>query len=551
MSESLAEGALPLVLRDLYVARKTGMLHFRREDERRSFRFRIGQVVRADTTVLQDRLGDVLVRAGLLSAQDLKRASGFVLRDRKRLGVVLQELGLLDRSQVEDAVALHLRENFLKVLAWPDGECAFEEDTNPPGDEDATTKLPTAEMILESVRSLTDPDLIRYHLGNLDRILTLPTDPMLRMQKVTLSPGDGYVLSRVDGSTSAREILQMIPQDPEETQRSLLGLLCIGMVEFSDLPPKPPVPPLPHRPEPPAREAAPQAPAAAPLADPPPASPAASATDVRAPERERKSPEVEAAEREILEAFEGIKTRTHFEILGLPRACNDAEVKEAYFRLAKRFHPDAHRDQALAPLKEKLSAVFIRLGEAYEVLRTPRTRSEYESRLPRPASAPTASQPSAAPSAAEPRPGTYVDAAMVEDAVRRAERLQKEEKYWDAIQLIEGVLSAAEGRLKSKAKLVLARAYAKNPKWTKRAEELLQTVLHEDPKYGEPYYALGLIYKEKGLKSRATSMFRKVLELKPEHEEAAAELATLSPELEAPPPAEGGGLIKRLFGKGS
>jgi hypothetical protein len=551
MKESLAEGSLPLVLRDLYVARKTGMLHFRREDERRSFRFRIGQVTRADTTVLQDRLGDVLVRAGLLSAQDLKRASGFVLRDRKRLGAVLEELGILDRSQVEDAVALHARENFLKVLAWPDGEYAFEEDTNPPGDEDATTKLATAEMILDSVRSLKDPDLIRYHLGNLDRILTLPTDPMLRMQKVTLSPGDGYVLSRVDGSTSAREILQMIPQDPEETQRSLLGLLCIGMVEFSLLPPKPPVPPLPQRQEPAAREAAPQAPAAASPADAPPASPTASATEVRAPERERKSAELEAAEREILEAFEGIKTRTHFEMLGLPRACNDSEVKEAYFRLAKRFHPDAHRDPALAPLKEKLSAVFIRLGEAYEILRMPRTRSEYEARLPRTAQAPTASQPSATPPAAEPRPGTYVDAAMVEDAVRRAERLHKEEKYWDAIQLIEGVVGAAEGRMKSKAKLVLARAYAKNPKWTKRAEELLQTVLQEDPKYGEPYFALGLIYKEKGLRSRATSMFRKTLELKPDHEEAAAELATLSPEGEAPAPPEGGGLIKRLFGKGS
>jgi tetratricopeptide (TPR) repeat protein len=551
MKGSLAEGSLPLVLRDLYVARKTGMLHFRREDERRSFRFRIGQVVRADTAVLQDRLGDVLVRAGLLSAQDLKRASGFVLRDRKRLGAVLQELGILDRSQVEDAVALHLRENFLKVLAWPDGEYAFEEDSDPPGDEDATTKLATAEMILESVRSLKDPDLIRYHLGNVDRILTLPTDPMLRMQKVKLSPGDGYVLSRVDGSTSAREILQMIPQDPEETQRCLLGLLCIGMVEFSDLPPKPPMPPLPQRQEPAAREAEPQAPPAASPADSPPGNPAAAATEGRAPEREQRSAEVEAAEREILEAFEGIKTRTHFEMLGLPRACTESDVKDAYFRLAKRFHPDAHRDPALAPLKEKLSAVFIRLGEAYEVLRAPRTRADYEARLPRPMAAPTASQPSAAPPAAEPRPGMYVDASMVEDAVRKAEKLLRDEKYWDAIQMIEGVLAAAEGRMKSKAKLLLARGYAKNPKWTKRAEELLQTVLQEDPKYGEPYFALGLIYKEKGLKSRATSMFRKTLELKPEHEDAAAELAQLSPEADAASRPEGGGLIKRLFGKGS
>jgi hypothetical protein len=549
MKGSLAEGALPLVLRELYVGHKTGMLHFRREAERRSVRFRMGQMVRADTSVLQDRLGDVLVRAGLLSAQDLKRASGFVLRDRKRLGAVLQELGILDRVQVEDAVALHLRENLQKALAWPDGEYSFEEDAEPPGDEDATSRFATAEVILETVRRLTDPDLVRYHLGDLNRILTLSPDPMLRIQKVTLSPGDGYVLSRVDGTTSAREILQMIPQDPEDTQRSLLGLLCIGMVEFSDLPPKPAPASVPLRQEPPPREAPRQPAITPPAAEAPAPAPPAEATSTQG--REARSPEVDAAEKEILEAFEGIKTRTHFEMLGLPRASSEADVKEAYFRLAKRFHPDAHRDPALAAHREKLSAVFIRLGEAYEVLKNPRTRADYEARLPRPAAPLPTAQTASPAGPAEERSGTYTDPAMVEDAVRKAEKLYKDEKYWDAIQVIEGVLGAAEGRMKSKAKLILARAYAKNPKWLKRAEELLQTVVHDDPKYGEPYHTLGLIYKDKGLKSRATSMFRKVLELKPEHEEAAAELAQLAPEGEPPPATEGGGIIKRLFGKGS
>jgi hypothetical protein len=64
----------------------------------------------------------------------------------------------------------------------------------------------------------------------------------------------------------------------------------------------------------------------------------------------------------------------------------------------------------------------------------------------------------------------------------------------------------------------------------------------------DAHFALGQIYKNGGLRSRATSMLRKVLELRPEHEEAAAALGEIAPEQGAAT-AEGGGLLKKLFGK--
>ena len=75
--------------------------------------------------------------------------------------------------------------------------------------------------------------MVRFSLGDMDRVLALSSDPLLRFQKLTLSPEDGFVLSRVDGVTSAREIVQMIPLPAERTQRSLLGLLSTGVVEFA------------------------------------------------------------------------------------------------------------------------------------------------------------------------------------------------------------------------------------------------------------------------------------------------------------------------------
>ncbi|PYQ01573.1 MAG: hypothetical protein DMF83_25340, partial [Acidobacteria bacterium] len=100
-------------------------------------------------------------------------------------------------------------------------------------------------------------------------------------------------------------------------------------------------------------------------------------------------------------------------------------------------------------------------------------------------------------------------------SVRRAEKYMAEEKYWDAIQLLEAAVPVLEGKPKQRARLVLARAYTKNPNWVHQAEETLHEVVRDEPKNVEVYLALGQLYKAGGLRGRSLSMFRKALELKP------------------------------------
>jgi tetratricopeptide (TPR) repeat protein len=158
---------------------------------------------------------------------------------------------------------------------------------------------------------------------------------------------------------------------------------------------------------------------------------------------------------------------------------------------------------------------------------------------------PTASSRAAQPEApADPA----AESRLAEESVRRAERYLIEEKFWDAIQLLEPAIPAATGKWKSRARLGLARAYLKNPLWLKRAEEQLQSIVREDVHNPEAYFLLGTLYKQGGLRSRAVSMFRKALEAKPDHEQAASELGALEPQDAAPPP-ESGGLLKKLFGR--
>jgi len=596
MKGDLAQGVMPGLLRELYVGRCNGTLHFVQGSEKQSVRVHRGHIVNARTNVVGERLGEILVRHGRLTEDDLTRATEIVIHDKKRLGEVLVELGLLDQSGLEDAVALRVREMLARVFTWDEGSFSFEEEEEVAGE--LTLKLSTGELILEAVRAIRDPDVVRYALGDMDRMLALSSDPLLRFQQLPLSPNDGFVLSRVDGTLSAREIEQMIPLPADDVRRSLLGLLSTGVLEYESdskgagaaetaaaaepgagepVPPPPPKPdtrPIEPLPETSAEPAA-EGPAAdggedtAPVEEPPISLPADAFTWPAAAEgptsegtsapTEGPVPDDATAERrhEIEEAWAGLQSKNHFEILGLTRKATEADVKGAYFSLARRFHPDVHHEASLSDMRDKLEAVFIRLGEAYDVLRNKGKRGDYEERLGRPRPQATSDLGSQAAGAAD-QIDSEAGADRVEAAVQRAERLYTSareagddaavrQKYWEAIQLVEPIYERLTGTTRLRARLVLARCYLENPNWVKRAEETLQAAVREEPKAAEAYRLLGKLYEERGLRTRATSMFRRVVELSPNDTEAAESVARLAPPVEPPPPEEGGGLLKRIF----
>jgi curved DNA-binding protein CbpA len=295
---------------------------------------------------------------------------------------------------------------------------------------------------------------------------------------------------------------------------------------------------------------------------PPPAA-AAAPLDQKAEERRL----------EIMAAWEGLATRNHFEVLGLERAVGEAEVKEAYFGLAKRFHPDVHHGASLGDLRDKLEAVFIRLGEAYDTLRDPKRRGEYEERLgrfkSRPSQIPPAGQASGhgtAPEAPAPPRDPEEEARLAEGALHKAAKLleqannleqerpgepEHQRLTYDAIRLLEPILDVVQGKSRLRAQILLARGYSKNPKWAKRAEEMLLGASRENPQNAEPWALLGAIYAARGLRTRAVSMYKKALELKPDHEEAFRYLAENTGPEPAPAEDEGGsGLLGRLFRRG-
>jgi curved DNA-binding protein len=67
-----------------------------------------------------------------------------------------------------------------------------------------------------------------------------------------------------------------------------------------------------------------------------------------------------------------VKFRDYYEILGVPRDAKEADIKKAYRKLARKYHPD------LNPNNKQSEDKFKETQEAYEVLSDPEKRRKYD-----------------------------------------------------------------------------------------------------------------------------------------------------------------------------
>ena len=120
---------LPVILESMQKEKATGTLFVRYRNVEKCIHLKDGQIIFAMSTDKLDRLGETLVREGMLSREKMEAALklhskgvGF-----KKLGAVLVENGFLSPKDLFSGLKIQVKNIIYSLFLWEDAEYRFEE----------------------------------------------------------------------------------------------------------------------------------------------------------------------------------------------------------------------------------------------------------------------------------------------------------------------------------------------------------------------------------------------------------------------------------------
>ena len=219
-------------LRRLQRERRTGVFKTTSERIQREVRLEAGAIVGAQSSSLDERLGEVMVRRGRITQQELDDASKLV-RSGRRLGDALVELEIVAREEVELFVRAQLTEIASKILNEPPRKLEFRDEAEP--GKLTTTPVPIADAIIVASRTTSVSGNDVKQLLDQTMVPVLAQEAYAVLESLSLQSQEAFVLSRCDGQSDVRGIFAQSPLSEEDTARILLGLEHAGIVEMKNL----------------------------------------------------------------------------------------------------------------------------------------------------------------------------------------------------------------------------------------------------------------------------------------------------------------------------
>lgn len=246
--------------------------------------------------------------------------------------------------------------------------------------------------------------------------------------------------------------------------------------------------------------------------------------------------------------------KNYYEILGVPRSASDLEIKSAYHKLARRFHPD----KAESPEKAAhLEVEFSQISKAYNTLKDKEKRTTYDRTIKGPSvgdqeaaasKEPASDSPSAsAPTVSDNRSGaSFMSAATEQNRATVAKRAfvrgvqqMSTGEYAKAAELFEMAIKNNDREAVYHARLGLA--LLRSHRGFNRATEAAKRAIELDPYNSDYRMILAELYEGANIKSMAISTYEEILKWDPSNEKARVSLEALKPSKK--------GLFSKFFGR--
>ena len=335
-------------------------------------------------------------------------------------------------------------------------------------------------------------------LSSNDITFQLSSDYLEKSTRVKITLQQGYLLSRLEHPQSVQDIVPTVPADEEATKKNLLLLWAFGILDSSYLSRMLP------RMDPAQRQGKGPAESRRHLSD-------SFSSDVR------KQIEM------IDQTYLTLSHKDYYTLLGVTTKADLAQIKTAYYRLARKFHPDRFYGLEDPIVKEKIDIIFSTINVAYETLKNQKSRHQYDSA--------TVDDKRINPSSVMSEPSKTVPenhAKVAEDYYQRAQKAHSSRNFFEAVQFLRSASQIAPDVPKYWRHLGIA--LSKNDQWRKEAEDSFQRAVDLEPDNAENHLYLAFLYRNSALRLRAKRCFMKVLEIDPRNDVARDQIVQIDQE---------------------
>lgn len=199
------------------------------------------------------------------------------------------------------------------------------------------------------------------------------------LASANLTSEDYYVLSRIDGRTSLRDLVVMTGFAPDKAVAILIRLHQLGAFLVGTETPSLVRERLAAAASPPTASQA-AAPTAAAVASTPETLSDAELTPAEHDALAAELPLSEPERRRVLLMMRRVRARDYFGLLEVTPDTDKRALKRAYFKVSKEFHPDRYYGRQMGVFGPWLASIFETSTRAYETLSDPAARAEYDER---------------------------------------------------------------------------------------------------------------------------------------------------------------------------
>ncbi|HPS92920.1 MAG TPA: DnaJ domain-containing protein [Deltaproteobacteria bacterium] len=213
--------AFPLVMKDVTDTLFTGILFVSHNTYKKGLIFNEGRLCAIQSNRIDELLGNILVDMGIISLEENLRSLATTRLERRKQGVVLLEMGLVQPREIAEAVRLQTEKRFLDIFSWENGIVQKVAKTE-------INKHP--ELGKNDLTLLIRKGIMEYAPFSVVIAALSPFADAIPKVMVDNLPGDSGLDMDYIRRYTVSEIL-LLGQDPP---RVLLGLYCSGVVSFEE-----------------------------------------------------------------------------------------------------------------------------------------------------------------------------------------------------------------------------------------------------------------------------------------------------------------------------